>query len=117
MKQATIITTNGQALPFSFGMAALSAFMDAEDLTLATLGALGEGMKLSTAINLMWYGFSDGHRREKLPFDLTREDVADLIDEDGELLQKCMDIFAASMPKYANADDEKKETRRMKART
>jgi len=118
MKQATYLTTAGGKLPFSFGMNALSSFLDSEGLALADLGELGANMKISTALNIVFYGFADGHRREGVPFTLTPADIGDLIDDNPELLAQAMDVFANSMPKFANDPEPGNvQPRRMKART
>lgn len=98
MKQATIIESAGVALPFSFGMAALARFCEAEGLTLTDLPKLSEGMSAFRALNLVWHGLADGHRREKKPFTLTVDDVGDLVDADPELMQKCMDVLPQYLP-------------------
>lgn len=121
MKQATNITTGGKELPFSFGMAALSRFMDSQGIDLAGLGEMTQGMTLTGAMSLVWHGFADGHRRANLPFSLTLDDIGDMMDEDDKLLERCMKVFLASMPKYANEEPAKtgnlqKPVQKMRAR-
>lgn len=118
MKKATYLTTTIGELPFSFGMNALSAFLESEGLTLADMGDMGANMKISTAINIVFHGFADGFRREGKEFDLTREAVGDLIDDNPELLANAMEVFANSMPKFANDPEQGNgQPRRIKART
>lgn len=118
MKKATYLTTTTGSLPFSFGMNALSSFLESEGLALADLGELGANMKISTALNIVFHGFADGHRREGIPFSMTPADVGDLIDDNPELLAAAMDVFANSMPKFANDPEPgNANPRRIKART
>lgn len=102
MRQVTLIESGGKSLPFSFGMAALARFCESEGLALADLATIAEGMSALRALNLVWHGLADGHRREKKQFTLTIDDVGDLLDEDPDLLQKCMD----ALPKYMPQADE-----------
>ena len=90
------VTINGKGYPVSFGFAALMTFTDQTGLTLDELNTLGEQITLSTAVALMWAGLKDGARKEKLDFLLTLEDVADLIDEDGDALGNVLEVFASS---------------------
>jgi len=93
------VKINGKALPCSFGMAALSAFLESEGMKLSDLDGFGEnGLSLKTALNLVYHGIKDGHRREKKPFGLSYEDVCDLVDEEQTLIQQCIDVFVKSMP-------------------
>ena len=99
MKPATKITlTNGEELPFSFGMAALSNFLESENMGLNDLGDLQNQLSLSRIMRILYYGFADGHRREKIPYSLTVDDIGDLIDDNPNLITECLDIFAKSMP-------------------
>lgn len=97
-------------------MAALARFCEAEGLTLADLPSLGQDMSALRALNLVWHGLADGHRREKKPFTLTIDDVGDLIDEDAALLQRCMDVLPQYMPQAekgnAPAPGKAKQARR-----
>jgi hypothetical protein len=99
MKPATKITlTNGEQLPFSFGMAALSNFLEAEGMGLNDLGDLQNQLSLSRIIRILHFGFADGHRRERVDYQLTVDDIGDLIDENPNLITECLEIFAKSMP-------------------
>jgi len=98
MKQATAINTATGVLPFSFGMAALAKFCRAHGMTLQDLGRIGEGMEPDVLLSLLWHGFADGHRLEGKDLALTVDDIGDLIDENPGLLEKCMEVFAGSMP-------------------
>lgn len=98
MKQATILHTPAGPLPFFFGMAALAAFLEGEKMKISEVANFATDMPLNTAFRLMWHGFKDGHRKEGLPFDYSAQDMADWLDEDFSLYEKCMNLFAASLP-------------------
>ena len=98
MRPATIIESNGKTYPFSFGMAALARFCESEGLTLDGLNQLGENMSPMLALALVHAGLVDGARREGKAYDGTLEDVGDILDEDPDFLEKCMDVVNRSMP-------------------
>jgi hypothetical protein len=108
MRPASLIKINdGKELPFSFGMAALSNFLDSEGMTLQDLGGLQENLTLNRIMQIIHHGFRDGHRREKLPYTLTIDDVGDLLDDNPGLINECLDIFAKSMPNFAEGNGRK----------
>ena len=98
MKPARIIETNGMQVYFSFGMSALASFCESEGITLQGLSAIGNDMSPIQALRMIWHGMRDGYRREGKEFTYTIEDVGDMIDDDPELMQNCMDVIANSMP-------------------
>lgn len=95
------IESNGKNLPVMFGMTALSQFCDDCGMSVADMESFGQAgnMKLSQAISLVYHGLKDGARKEKKPFDFSKEEVGDLIDEDPELIGKVMGVFANSQAK------------------
>lgn len=114
MKQATILQTPAGPLPFFFGMAALAAFLEGENMKVSEVGNLATDMPLNTAFRLMWHGFKDGARKEGQPFTHTTDDMADWLDEDFALYEKCMNLFASSLPQVdeGNAPAPEKKNRR-----
>lgn len=98
MRPATIIESNGKTYPFSFGMAALARFCESEGLTLDGLNQLGENMSPMLALALVHAGLVDGARREGKVYEGTLEDVGDILDDDPDFLEKCMDVVNNSMP-------------------
>ena len=76
-----------------FGFNALREFSRMTGTTLAQLEKLGEDMTLDQAITLIYCGFKDGARKEKVAFRYDVADVADWIDEDETLIEKAFSIF------------------------
>ena len=112
MKPATEIQSNNNTYYFSFGIAALSRFCEVEGLNLNDLGQLAEGMTPLRALNMIYAGLKDGYRREGVPFNLTLDDVGDIVDDDPEFMAKCMDVVTKSMPTgNEQAGSKKKATR------
>jgi hypothetical protein len=90
------IQINGKRTPVKYGFNALRIFTTATGVTLEGLQGLSDSMSLEHAIALMYAGLKDGHRAEKLPFKLTIDEVADILDEDQSVLQQCIDVFTRS---------------------
>jgi hypothetical protein len=116
MKAATIINTSGQALPFSFGMAALARFCTAHGLKLSDVSDVLSDPSPDVVLSLLWHGFADGYRRERKDFNITTDDIGDLLDSDNELAQKCMQVISESMPKGEAEAGNGQQPRRIKAR-
>jgi hypothetical protein len=87
------IETNKKRFPVRFGFNALREFSRATGMPLAALTSLQNDITLDQAITLVWCGFKDGARKEKMPFKMEVDDVADLLDEDATILEKAFDIF------------------------
>jgi len=87
------IEVNGKRYPVRFGFNALREFTAVTGTTLSQLQNLQENITLDHAIKLVWCGFKDGARKEKMPFSLLVDDIADLLDEDNSILEKAFDTF------------------------
>ena len=99
-----IIETNDRKHAVRFGFNALREFSRMTGLTLSELENLGTDMTLDHAITLMFCGFKDGARKQKVNFRYSVDDVADWIDEDQDLIEKVFNIFEAQF----NTEIEKK---------
>ena len=91
-----IVVIAGKNYPVKFGFNALRLFGNETGKTLAEIMSLNNNIGINDAIALMWSGLKDGHRVEKTPFNLTMDDVSDLLDADQSALTKVMDVFARS---------------------
>jgi hypothetical protein len=80
--------------PIKYGFNALRIFTNITGLKLQDMGTLSTDINLEQAIVLMYAGLKDGARAEKVKFTLEVDDVADLLDQDQEALNKCMEVFA-----------------------
>lgn len=93
------INIAGNEMPVKYGFAALMEFTDIAGLSMNELESLGDTMNLKTAITLIWCGFKHGARAEKKSFEMSIEDVADLLDEDMEAMEKVLSVFGDSFAK------------------
>ena len=100
-----IIETNERKHAVRFGFNALREFSKMTGTTLSQLEDLGNDMTLDQAITLMFCGFKDGARKEKIHFRYDVADIADWIDEDEELIEK---VFAVSEEQYSTKSEKKK---------
>ena len=104
--KATPVFINGKDYPVKYGFAALRAFSDATGTTLGDLAKLGNNMSITQALALVWAGLKDGARVMKQDFNLTIDDVADLMDTDQEAMTKVLKVFETSL---AQPDKSKKK--------
>lgn len=94
-----LIKVGEKTYPVKYGFNALRMFCNESGIELQDLEQIASSMKIDHAINLVWAGMKDGARVEKQDFDLTPEDIADLMDEDNTLINQCMELFVASFIK------------------
>tara|TARA_Y100000004_G_C8916628_1_gene413385 strand:+ start:374 stop:694 length:321 start_codon:yes stop_codon:yes gene_type:complete len=87
----------GQELNIKFGFNALAVFEKESGESISGLGNYGENIPIRVAICLVYAGLKDGARVSKSEFKLTKEDVADLLDDDGQALNRVMKIFSDMM--------------------
>lgn len=99
-----LVKVGDNTYPVKYGFNALRLFCNASGMELQDLETLGSSMKIDHAINLVWAGMKDGARAEKKDFDLTPEDIADLMDEDSSLINQCMELFVSSFIKPASGE-------------
>ena len=106
--EATPIFINGKDYPVKYGFAALRAFTDATNTTLNELGSLGDSMTMTQALALVWAGLKDGARVTGNKFEMSIDDVADLIDKDQEALTKVLAVFQKSISQPKASKGKKK---------
>lgn len=92
--------------PISFGMAALYAYEQWRGHSVLTKFAeLTEGNpSISLVVDIAYVGLKEGARKARLPFKLSPEDVAELINLDAEIIAKVMQCFSDSFPKVEGTD-------------
>lgn len=101
-----LIKVGEKVFPVKYGFNALRLFCNASGIGLQEIESIAENISIDHAINLVWAGMKDGARAEKKEFNLTAEDVADLMDVDYSVVKQCMDLFVSSFVKPST--DEKK---------
>lgn len=84
----------GTTYPIKYGFNALRIFTAETGTSLQDIAKLSEEITLDHAIVLMYAGLKDGARAERTQFNMSVEDVADLLDLDQEAMNKCLLVFA-----------------------
>tara|TARA_R100000654_G_scaffold39612_2_gene65451 strand:- start:2439 stop:2786 length:348 start_codon:yes stop_codon:yes gene_type:complete len=103
-----IVILNGQDYPVRFGMNSLRVFCHATGRSLQDLEKIGFDLSLNDACELIKAGLSDGARKAGKDFQMTTEDIADLLDEDFEALQRVLDVFATQFTAKAGSTGNEK---------
>jgi len=112
--KATPVTINGKDYPVKYGFAALRKFSDITGTTLKELDRIAVNMTMTQAIALVYAGLADGARVTKQEFLLEMDDVADLMDDDGDAMTNVLAVFAESMGQ-ANKPGERQKKKPVKA--
>ena len=92
--------------PVKYGFNALRIFCNESGIEVQEIENISQSMSLDHAINLVWAGLKDGARVEKIDFNLSVEDIADMMDEENTLITQCMELFIASFVK-PNSEEKK----------
>ena len=101
------ILVNGKQYPVKYGFNALRLFSNETGIGLNELTQLQDSMSIDHAIALIWAGLKDGARVEKIEFEMSMDDVADLLDEDATLIEQCVAYFVESFVKPADENEKK----------
>jgi hypothetical protein len=75
----------------------LRKYSSKTNTSLKDLDKLGDNMTLDDALTLIYCGIEDGHRAAKQEFNLSVDDLADLVDGDFDSIGKAMEILAEQM--------------------
>ena len=106
------IETGDKKLPVRYGMNALAQFGDltGKSMTQVTEALRDFGsLKMSEVLTFIYVGFVDGARKAGEECKIKSvQDVGDLVDEDGELLEKVLKVYTAQSPPPAEGDSKKK---------
>ena len=96
MAKLNTIKMKKGSLPIHYGWAAFSDFCENTGRDLNQIQDLESGMKPSDAIYLLHAGLKHGARKARKEFELSTDDVADMMDENPQLLPEAMKVFAQS---------------------
>ena len=99
-----IVIINKKDYPVRFGMNALRLFCKETNRKLTDLDKLGQDLSLDDACFLIKAGLTDGARKAGKEFSLSVDDIADILDDDFDALQKVMDVFSE---KFSAKESEK----------
>ena len=83
-------------MPLHFGWGALRHWTNATKKSIADLEN-ANGLTLEDTMWLMWAGLKQGAYKSGKDFDLTIEDIADIMDDNPDFMQVAMDQFSTSL--------------------
>ena len=109
-----IVKLGKKDLPIYFGFNALRKYCRSTGTSLNELGQLGQTMSLDDIVELIYHGTMEGHRRAKVSFDMTSDDIADLLDGDQSGMQKAMELFAEHMGMTFGTDETNEKGKKEK---
>lgn len=109
-----IVKLGKKDLPIYFGFNALRKYCRATGTSLHQLGQLGQSMSLDDIVELIFHGTQEGHRRAKVEFDMTSDDIADLLDGDQTGMQTAMELFAEHMGMTFGTDEKVEKGKKQK---
>ena len=110
-----VVILNKKDYPIRFGMNALRIYCKQTNKSLTDLEKLGQDMSLDDACQLILAGLRDGARVAGKDFSLNVEDMADILDDDFEALQKCLNVFSEQFSaKYNKEGNDKREKKTSK---
>tara|TARA_R110002012_G_scaffold13648_4_gene57974 strand:- start:4316 stop:4690 length:375 start_codon:yes stop_codon:yes gene_type:complete len=110
-----VVILNKKDYPIRFGMNALRIYCKQTNKSLNDLEKLGQDMSLDDACQLILAGLRDGARVAGKDFSLNVEDMADILDDDFEALQKCLNVFSEQFSaKYNKEGNDKREKKTSK---
>jgi len=89
------------AFPVHFGFACQAEFCEEMQITLAEFDERvgGSKLRLMDIITLAWYAIKHGCRRTASPFTLTKEELADLLDDNPTAITKLFELLVEAQPK------------------
>ena len=108
-----IVVINGKDYSVRFGINSLRLFCKDTGRSLADLDKLGDGMSLDDACYLILNGIKDGSRVSGQECSLNVDDVADLLDEDFDALNKVLEIFSNQFSAKFETEGNVKATKKV----
>jgi len=88
---------DGQAMPVFYGMKAMEELLTPELVKAAESGNLHA---IKWFKDILFVGLKEGARKEKMKFEIKKEDLDDLVDENFESVEKVYDLFMKSRERY-----------------
>jgi len=104
MHPVKYIEIGGQKRPVKYGMNALAIIAKLEDIDLANISAMGDGINFSLMRTIVFAGLQEGARADKKEFTTTLEDVGDWMDGDIDCAEEFVELMSEQMPKSKKAE-------------
>ena len=92
-----IVEFAGKKYPIFFGFNGLRKYCGMTGTSLNKLMSLGQDMTLDDALKLVLIGLEEGGRKSGQGFDMTIDELGDLLDTDMTGLTRALEIFGEQM--------------------
>ena len=92
-----IIELGGKKFPIFFGFNGLRKYCGMTGTSLTKLMRLGDDMTLDQALHLVLVGIEEGCRKSGENFNLTIDELGDMLDSDMSGLARALEIFGEQM--------------------
>ena len=109
-----IVTIAKKKYPIFFGFNGLRKYCALTGTSLNKLMSLGENITLDEALKLVLVGIEEGCRKSGQDFNLTIDELSDMLDTDMTGLSKALEIFGEQMGHNMNSSVESKKKEKVK---
>lgn len=109
-----IVEIANKKFPIFFGFNGLRKYCGKTGTSLNKLMTLGQDMTLDQALQLVLVGIEEGCRKSGQDFNLTIDELGDMLDIDMEGLSRALEIFGEQMGQNVDNPTKKKVTQKKK---
>jgi hypothetical protein len=92
-----LVEIAGKQFPIFFGFNGLRKYCGKTGTSLNKLMSLGQDMTLDQALTLVLVGIEEGCRKSSQDFNLTIDELSDMLDTDMSGLTKALEVFGQQM--------------------
>lgn len=97
-----IVEFAGKKYPIFFGFNGLRKYCGMTGTSLNKLMSLGQEMTLDDALKLVLVGLEEGARKSSKDFNMTIDELGDMLDSDMSGLTRALEIFGEQMGQNVN---------------
>ena len=109
-----IIDFAGKKYPIFFGFNGLRKYCAQTGTSLNKLMTLGQDTTLDQALRLVLVGIEEGCRKSGQEFNLTLDELGDMLDQDMDGLTKALNVFGSQMGQNIKQPGKKKVKAKVK---
>jgi hypothetical protein len=109
-----IVEIADKKFPIFFGFNGLRKYCGKTGTSLNKLMTLGQDMTLDQALQLVLVGIEEGCRKSGQEFNLTIDELGDMLDIDMDGLSRALEIFGEQMGQNVDTPNKKKVTQKKK---
>lgn len=109
-----LVEIAGKQYPLFFGFNGLRKYCGITGTSLNKLMSLGQDMTLDQALTLVLVGIEEGCRKSGQDFNMTIDELSDMLDTDMTGLTKALEIFGQQMGHNMNVPNNSKKKAKAK---